>query len=194
MANRPDEPVLEFHVRHAGDALASRYVFERLRLGEAVRLRGPFGDAYLRDRHGGPIIAVAGGSGLAPMKSIVATAPAKGLRQPIHLYFGARDEPDVYLEDFFCALAAAHPNFRFVPVLSEPSPSSNRRRGLVTDALAADFRGLSGSKAYLAGPPPMVEAAIATLRCLGVAARDIHADPFYTEKEKARLPTPNIPA
>jgi len=187
MANRPDAPMLEFHIRHVGGGAASRYAANRLALGETVRLEGPFGSSWLRERHTGPILAVAGGSGLAPIKSIVETALAHGSQQPIRLYFGVRDERDLYLEPHFLALARAHRNLRFVPVLSEPAAASPRRTGFVHEAMAAELGDLDGCKAYLAGPPVMVEAASALLAARGLRRQDIHADAFYTEAEKQAL-------
>lgn len=182
MASRPGAALLEFHIRNVGDG-ASRYVATRLSAGETVSIEGPFGDAHLRPDHPGPILAIAGGSGLAPMISVVETALAADPARPVHLYFGARDERDVYLERRLRRLEAAHPGFRFVPVLSAPGGPTSRRQGLVGDAVAADFRGFAGFKAYLAGPPAMVEAAIGILRARGLAGEDIHADPFYSEEE-----------
>lgn len=186
MANRPDEAVLEFHIRRVGAGSVSAYVAERLRPGDAVIAEGPLGTAYLRERHTGPILAIAGGSGLAPLKSIVETALASGRDRPVHLYSGARDERDLYLVGHFAALAAAHANFHFVPVLSEPRRATRRRIGFVHEAVAADFAALDGAKAYVAGPPAMVEAAASLLvDRLGLPRADLHADAFYSEAEKA---------
>jgi CDP-4-dehydro-6-deoxyglucose reductase/ferredoxin-NAD(P)+ reductase (naphthalene dioxygenase ferredoxin-specific) len=185
MASRPDEPLLEFHIRDVGDG-ASRYAVRRLALGETVTVAGPFGDACLRAEHSGPIIAIAGGSGLAPMKSIVETALHQGRQQDIRLYFGARSERDLYLLDHFARIAAAHANFRFIPVVAEPTGTTRWRTGLVGDAVLADIADVASCKAYLAGPPPMVEAAVAQLRGRGLPAADIHADPFYSEEENRR--------
>jgi CDP-4-dehydro-6-deoxyglucose reductase/ferredoxin-NAD(P)+ reductase (naphthalene dioxygenase ferredoxin-specific) len=185
MANAPHEPLLEFHVRDVGDG-ASRYAVRRLALGETVTVDGPMGDAYLRAEHPGPIIAIAGGSGLAPIKSIVETALHRGLTQSIRLYFGVRSEADFYLVDRFEQLAHRHANFRFVPVVAEPAGPTRWRTGLVGDAVLGDVATLAGCKAYLAGPPPMVEAAVAQLRARGLSAGDIHADPFYSEEENRR--------
>lgn len=194
MANRPDEPELEFHIRDTGGRV-SRHVAQALRPGDAVTVTGPSGTAHLRDGHAGPILAIAGGSGLAPVKSIVETALARGMRQPIHLFFGARAERDLYLTDRFEALAAAHPTFRFVPVLSAPDGPQGRRAGpddlpgrrtgYVGEVAAAALPDLDGCKAYLAGPPAMVEATVPLLEARGLRAADIHADAFYTEAEKS---------
>lgn len=185
MANRPDENLLEFHVRRMHKTGASAYVAEALAAGEPVSLEGPLGDAWLRLDHAGPILGLAAGSGLAPLKSIVETALAAGLAQDLHLYFGARAERDLYLERRFLDLAARHRNFRYVPVVSGRA-TAGRRRGDPAAAVLADFASLAGFKAYVAGPPAMVEAAMAKLVARGLAPADLHADPFYSEAEKKR--------
>jgi naphthalene 1,2-dioxygenase ferredoxin reductase component len=187
MANRPDEIDLEFHIRRTTGGSASNYVAKRLRVGDTVKIEGPFGSSFLREKHAGPILAIAGGSGLAPIKSIVESALAAGMGQKIDLYFGVRAERDLYLEDHFRALAARHGNFRFIPVLSQPEGATTRRRGFVHEAAIADHADLDGAKAYLAGPPAMVEAATTALLARGMRRQDIHADAFYTEAEKAAL-------
>ncbi len=186
MASRPEERLLEFHIRRMGAGSVSAHVAGRLRPGDPVSVAGPLGTAYLRDRHAGPILAIAGGSGLAPIKSIVETAIARLPARPIRLFLGARDERDLYLVEHFAALAARHADFRFVPVLSEPRRRTAHRSGLVQDAAAEALASLPGAKAYLAGPPAMVEATSALLHARGLALGDIHADAFYSAAEMAR--------
>lgn len=179
MASRPDEELVELHVRAVPGGRTSSRIHAALAQGDNVRIEGPAGSAYLREAHGGPIVALAGGSGLAPIKSIVETALHAGLDQPIHVYFGARAERDLYLVEHFRALERRFPNLTFVPVLSRMA-SDAWRGGFVSDALAADFRDLAGAKAYVAGPPAMVDATMAVLVARGVPADDIHADVFFT--------------
>jgi NAD(P)H-flavin reductase/ferredoxin len=178
MANRPDESNLEFHIRRTANGGASAYVAEELRLGERVRLEGPFGSATLQRNHDGPMIAAAGGSGLAPISSIVRTALAGRSTQPIHLYFGARDERDVYYERELLELAAEHPNLRVEIVLSSAEGPVDRRTGFLHEAIADDMSSLADTKLYVAGPPPMVEAVTALAKSRGAQAGDIHADAF----------------
>ncbi len=187
MANTPDDKELEFHIRLLPGGAVTPYISGQLKRGDKVKVFGPHGTAYLRDKHTGPIVAVAGGSGLAPIKSIVEVALASGMQQPIHLYYGARDERDIYLEDHFRALAKTHPNLRYTPVLSEPSGKTSRRTGFLRDVLRQDFQTLDGTKAYLAGPPVMVETCVAVLEELCVCKQDCHADAFYTEADKAKV-------
>lgn len=187
IASRPGAPLLEFHIRNMGGDGPSQYVATELTEGDTARLRGPFGATYLRPEKPGPLLCIAGGSGLAPMKAIVEEALAQGLNQPIRLYYGGRRERDVYLEDHFAALAERHGNLAFIPVLSEPDAPTSRRTGLVTEAIAADSASLAGQVAYVAGPPPMVEAAVALCRERGLTEADIHADWFIGEAERYRL-------
>jgi CDP-4-dehydro-6-deoxyglucose reductase/ferredoxin-NAD(P)+ reductase (naphthalene dioxygenase ferredoxin-specific) len=185
MANRPDSDLLEFHVRQVPRGQASGYVFSNLHVGDEVTVSGPLGNAYLREKHAGPVLAVAGGSGMAPIKSIVETALASDPERQILLYFGVRDERDVYLEARLAELAQLHPRFSVNVVLSQPGRGSARRAGLVGDAVLADIAAFDGFKAYLAGPPPMVEGLQRALEDRGMARRDIHADAFYGEGEDA---------
>lgn len=186
MASLPGGDRLEFHVRDMGHG-ASHHVAHGLAVGDRVRVEGPHGTAHWREGHRGPILAIAGGSGLAPVGAIVQAALAAGAAQPIHLYIGARDERDLYGVEAFEVLAVAHPNLTVVPVLSEPSGPTGRRTGYVGAVAAADFEDLDGAKAYLAGPPAMVEATVPLLEAKGLRRADIHADAFYTEADKAAL-------
>lgn len=178
MASRPDQPLLEFHIRRVPGGAASERIAATARPGLGLDLEGPFGAAFLREKHAGPILGIAGGSGLAPVKAIVETALASGFGQPIHVYFGVRAERDLYMTGRFAELAEAHANLRFLPVLSEAG--SDDRRGFVTDAVATDLDDLDGWKIYVAGPPAMIDAAAPILAARGARTTDIHADVFFT--------------
>lgn len=109
----------------------------------------------------------AGGSALAPIKAVV--------------------ERTLSLDDHFALLCARHTILAFIPVLSQSSGTTERRTGFPHHALAVDIGDLDGCKAYLAGPPPVVEAATALLLERGMRHDDVHTDAFYTEAEKAGL-------
>lgn len=180
MANLPGESGLEFHIRVLAGGVSGK-IRDQLKVGDVVRISGPFGTSYLREQHPGPLLAVAGGTGLAPIRSIVGEALRKGLTGPIDLYVGVRAERDVYGEAELRAWESRHPNFRTHFVLSDQAPNGDprRRHGLVTEAVRADFPDMHGFQAYLAGPPAMVDSATGLLRENGVESRNIHADAFY---------------
>lgn len=188
MANCPGDEVFEFHIRDNGTDSVGTFVLRQLQPGAQVQVTGPLGDAWLREEHAGPLLAITGGSGLAPGKSIVDTALRRNPAQELYLYAGARNEADVYLEEHFLGLAQRHPRFRFVTVLSDPGPAVNSRRriGMVSDAVAHDFPDLRDFKAHIAGPLPMVVATIAVLRNLNMPDGNIHADAFAAAEKAAK--------
>jgi naphthalene 1,2-dioxygenase ferredoxin reductase component len=181
MANTPQEPELVFHVRHMPGGRTSAYVATALTVGDRVKVSGPLGVAYLRDRHAGLVLLVAGGSGLAPIQSILCTLLGSGYDAPVRLYFGVRSERDLYHERLLQSLAHRHPNFGYDIVLSEQKGASGRRYGMVHEAVAADLCAPAQLMAYLAGPPVMVETTSEMLVSRGVPARQIHADAFYDQ-------------
>ena len=178
IASMPAEEPLRFHLRHTPQGETSSFVADRLKPGDRVKVSGPLGSAYLRDQHAGPVLLVAGGSGLAPILSILRTLLGRGHGARVALYFGVRSERDVYHETLLAGLAAEHGNFTYEIVLSEPDKGTKRRHGLVHEAVEQDLADAWGYAAYLAGPPAMVEAAGRLLLARGAARRDIHADAF----------------
>lgn len=175
--------LLDFHIRAApGGSFERLLTSGALQVGQTLQIDAPEGTGYLRTRFEGPMLFVAGGSGLAPVLSMVETAIEQGMTQPIRVLIGMRTEADVYGEAHLSALAKRWGNLTVEYVLSEPDGPTSRRVGLVTEVLAecADYRGM---KAYLAGPPPMVEAAARFLFAHGLTQRDVHADAYYNIAE-----------
>ncbi|MEQ9489911.1 MAG: FAD-binding oxidoreductase [Alphaproteobacteria bacterium] len=174
--NANDAPVYEFHIRRERGGLATRHVFADLQPGDPVDVSGPYGTGYLREKHTGPIVAIGGGSGLAPMIAIVDAVLRSDPDRPVHLYIGARDEPDLYLLDRFDKLQARHRGFRYTPVLSDPARPTDRRTGFVHEAVLDDDPDLVDVKIYMAGPPVMVENARGAFLSTGIAEDDLHHD------------------
>ncbi|MEH6647357.1 2Fe-2S iron-sulfur cluster-binding protein [Sulfitobacter sp.] len=184
MANATCAEELEFHIRRVPGGQTSGAIHDRLRPGDRVRLTGPRGSAQLRFGHTGPILAVAGGSGLAPILSILQSVVAQGMRQPIHVYFGGRDEYDLYGLERLTKLAEQHGDMTVTPVLSSPSAPTTRRVGLVHTAVRTDHDDLDGWKCYTAGPPVMIDALTEVVLAQGLQRGDLHADVFFTPETK----------
>jgi ferredoxin-NAD(P)+ reductase (naphthalene dioxygenase ferredoxin-specific) len=174
----PGSSELEFHIRVNAERGVGLYVGTALRTGDTLVLAGPFGDAYWRAGHPGPMLAVAGGTGVVPIKSIVETSLRHGVIAPVHVYLGARTAIDLYLEAHFRALAQKYANLHFVAAVSEPAFADGHRMGNVSELVGEDFDNLYRFKAYVAGPPPMVAATQDILRARGIDAADIHTDAF----------------
>lgn len=181
MAGLCGDGLFEFHVRVVPDGRVTGYIARDLKVGDTVKVSGPLGSAYLRRKHEGPILCVAGGTGLAPILSILRGAVAQGMTNPIHLYFGVRSPRDVYGMPWLDQLKRDHPNLIVHVVVASGGHPATQRCGLVTDAIEQDHGNLSGWRAYLCGSPPMVEAATVVVRRQGIPAEHIYADAFYTQ-------------
>ncbi|MFM2057661.1 MAG: naphthalene 1,2-dioxygenase system ferredoxin--NAD(+) reductase component [Pseudomonadota bacterium] len=179
MTGLPDDQEMEFHIRRVPDGRVTKYVFEDLVAGAAVRISGPLGTAYLRRKHTGPMLCVGGGTGIAPVLSIARGAIASGMDNPIHVYFGVRSEMDLYDAERLRDLAARHPNILVHIVVATGASTPGLRSGLVTDAIAQDLPALGGWRAYVCGAPAMVEAVNLLISRLGIAPEHVHADAFY---------------
>ena len=186
MANSPYSNELEFHIKTLDGGEVSNYVKTILKIGDTVKVKGPFGNAYLRNNHRGPIIAVAGGTGLAPILSIIKASQEIKMKQPIQVYYGAQSEIDLYFLEQFEEMMKKNKNLSFFPVVMETSENKILRKGLVTDAVIEDIQDFDGYKAYLAGPPKMVEAAEKILTSLGIRKVDMHSDAFYTPYDEIK--------
>jgi naphthalene 1,2-dioxygenase ferredoxin reductase component len=179
MAGLHDDAEWEFQIRRVPDGRVTAFVFDELQVGAALRISGPLGTAYLRQKHTGPMLCVGGGTGLAPVLSIVRGALAVGMDNPIHLYFGVRSAEDVYDADRLQALAAAHPNVKVRIVVATGAAAAGQRSGLVTDTIEKDLGTLTGWRAYLCGAPALVDALNLLVTRLGVEPGHVHADAFY---------------
>ena len=186
MANSPKSSNLEFHIKTLSGGEVSNYVKNNLKIGENVKVKGPYGNAYLRDQHKGPIIAIAGGTGLAPILSIIKNSQEIEMKQPINIYYGAQSEKDLYCIEQFEEFSKNNKNLKFFPVVLDEPKNKIIRQGFVTDAIIQDINDFDGYKAYLAGPPKMVEVAEEILITKGIRKVDIHSDAFYTPYDEIK--------
>jgi ferredoxin-NAD(P)+ reductase (naphthalene dioxygenase ferredoxin-specific) len=159
----------------------SGFIASELKVGDAVRVSGPLGTSYLRRKHEGPMLFVAGGTGLAPILSILRGAVAEGMRNPIHLYFGVRSPRDIYGLDGLADLQRRHRALKLDIVVASGGDPREHRRGVVTEAIEHDLGSLADWRAYLCGSPPMVEAATMLARHKGIDPARVYADAFYTQ-------------
>jgi CDP-4-dehydro-6-deoxyglucose reductase len=191
------DELLQLHIRHVPGGFFTDHVFTKMQEKDLLRFQGPFGMFFLRedsdvqgstnaagDRKSGaaehPAILVAGGTGFAPIKGILEYAFAKGVKRPLHLYWGVRAKRDLYLHDLPQAWTREHNNFKFTPVLSEPRPEDrwDGRQGWVHEAVAADYPDLSRHEVYASGPPPMIDALKATVKKHGLPEDRLYYDSF----------------
>ena len=188
IANGPNEDLVELHIRRVSEGRATGWLHDTLQVGQTLHFTAPSGRFFVRKSAGLPLIFVAGGSGLSSPKSMILDLLAEGSTLPITLVQGARNEGELYFRELFEQLAQTHPNFNYVPALSDLPPDSawTGARGYAHDALKARFAGdFRGHTAYLCGPPPMIEGCIATLMQGRLFERDIYTEKFFTAADAA---------
>jgi Na+-transporting NADH:ubiquinone oxidoreductase subunit F len=170
---------IELEIRLVSNGICTTYVFQHLAVGDEVTVNGPYGEFYLRDSDR-DIIFVAGGSGMAPIKSILLDMADRGIRRKATYFFGARSVRDLFLVEEMKALEKKLPGFRFVPALSAPAPEDNweGEKGLITEVLDRHFQRLDHHEAYLCGSPGMIDASIKVLQSKGLPPELIFFDKF----------------
>jgi len=179
IANAPhDDKYLELHIRHVDGGQFTDWVFSQMKERAILRIQAPLGSFALDEDSERPMIFMGGGTGFAPLKGQIEQAFANGVERPMALYWGVRAERDLYLRELPERWASAQQDFRFVPVLSEPSSGWEGRTGWVHEAVVADYPDLSGHDLYMAGPPPMVDAGRMAFAAAGMPAEQMHYDSF----------------
>jgi NAD(P)H-flavin reductase/ferredoxin len=179
-----------FYVRHVAGGEFSGWLFGAAAVGDALTLRAPYGDFWLR-ASAAPILAIAGGSGLGPVKAMLEQARLDKIPRDATVVFGVRSQADLYALDELASLARGWScRLDLHPVLSAEPEGSDWRgaRGTVRDFLAAFPRdALARHHAYLCGPPAMIDTALPVLTGAGIATADIHYDAF-TDRSSATVP------
>lgn len=173
---------LEFVIKVYPDGLFSSFLDTQLKVGDRLDVTGPFGVFTLRESHDAELIFVGGGAGLAPILALLRSMAERGITRRATFFYGARRRADLCFEAELRQLEQVLPGFRYVPALSEPTAECAwaGEVGLITDVVKRTVTGLAGWDAYVCGPPPMVEAAMATLTGLGVAEGHVYYDKFTT--------------
>lgn len=193
IANKPsDSKTLELHVRQVPGGAGTTYLHEQLQVGDTLDVSGPYGQFFTRKSDDQDAIFIAGGSGLSSPQSMILELLEEGDSRQIYLFQGARNVAELYNREIFEQLAAEHDNFHYIPALNEPTEDDNWEgfTGFVHEAAKDHFDNkFSGHKAYLCGPPPMIDAAITTLMQGRLFERDIHMERFVTAADGAEEQT-----
>jgi propane monooxygenase reductase subunit len=191
MANTPEtDKRLEFMIKLYPGGHFSGLLDGQLKPGDELQARGPFGVFMLREHSDADLLFVGGGAGMAPIWSLLNSMAERGIRRKATYYYGARTRKDLFYLDEMERLAERLPDFRFVPALSEPAADDDwdGETGLITDVVDRNEQDVSACEGYLCGPPPMIDAAIATLVAKGLGEARIFYDKFTitaSEEEQA---------
>jgi propane monooxygenase reductase component len=174
MANVPGDGRIELIVKHYPGGRFSSLLDGAITPGDELRFTGPYGAFHLR-RSQRPVLMVAGGSGMAPILSLLRTLAAEGCDRKVRFFYGARTERDLFYVDLIQELGARLPDFEFVPVIGfvhEPACQ-------VIEAGEMD-----DPEIYMCGPPPMIDAMIEqATEVHGIDESQIFHDKFTTSAD-----------
>ncbi|MGB7567451.1 MAG: 2Fe-2S iron-sulfur cluster binding domain-containing protein [Chitinivibrionales bacterium] len=174
-----DRNHVDLMVRRVPAGICTTWIFDHLKEGETVYFSAPYGDFKLSNASA-PVLFIAGGSGMAPVWSILNDMKEKGSNRTAWYFFGALTQRDLFLTDELFRLQKELPEFSFVPALSnEPAESGWKgERGLITDVVSRHFPNCSEFEAYMCGSPGMIDACIKVLVKGGMAEHNIFYDKF----------------
>ncbi|HDP68998.1 MAG TPA: 2Fe-2S iron-sulfur cluster binding domain-containing protein [Candidatus Marinimicrobia bacterium] len=174
-----DNRSIDLNIRLVPDGICTTWVFEVLKEGQAVHFTGPYGEFRLSDTDA-PIICIAGGSGMAPIWSIIRDMKDRKIERETTYFFGARSQADLFYLEELRQLEKVLPWFTFIPALSAEPENSDWKgeRGLITDVVSRHFPDCSRHEAYLCGSPGMIDACVAVLTKAGMPEDKILYDKF----------------
>lgn len=174
-----EEGIIELIIRLVPGGICTTYCFEHLKEGDEVKMNGPYGDFRLSETDA-PMIFIAGGSGMAPIKCMLHHMKNTGNTRKATYYFGANAVRELCLTDLMHDFESELADFRFVPVIAptENDPDWDGETGLVTEAVQRGFSDTSQHEAYLCGSPGMIDASVKVLMDLGMPEANIYYDKF----------------
>ncbi|MEO5624051.1 MAG: CDP-6-deoxy-delta-3,4-glucoseen reductase [Dokdonella sp.] len=179
IANAPHaDASIELHVRRVAGGGFTTNVFDEMQPGALLRVEGPLGTFVAREDSERPMLLMAGGTGLAPIKALIEHFLHLGSRRPMILYWGVRRPADLYLRGLPEQWARDVPTFRFVPVISDAELAGDLRSGLVHEVLLEDHPDLSGFDVYMSGPPTMIDAGRRAFVDAGLPEEHLYYDSF----------------
>ena len=174
-----DKGIIDLIIRLVPNGICTTYCFNHLKEGDEVKINGPYGEFRLSTTDA-PVVFIAGGSGMAPIKCILHDMKNTGNRREGVYFFGANVVQEMFHLDLMRQFEAELPSFRFVPVVAKPAEGEtwDGQTGLVTQAVQRGVKNGALCEAYLCGSPGMIDASIKVLQDLGVTNDRIFYDKF----------------
>ncbi len=184
---------LELNVRIVQGGKATTWLHQQVKVGESLALTGPYGRFFVRKSAQKPMLFIAGGSGLSSPRSMILDLLNEGSDTPITLVYGARNLTELYYHNDFTELTQKHSNFTYIPALSDKVMDTpwEGATGFVHEVAKAHFNNdFRDMKAYLCGPPIMIESCISTLMQGRLFERDIYTEKFFSAADAQQVRSP----
>ncbi len=175
-----DSDSLEFMIKaYEGGKFSGLLADGSIKPGDELEVTGPYGVFTLRPSSPRRLLFIGGGAGMAPILALLRSLKETGSDREASYYYGARTDADLFGLEELGELPCG-----FVPALSEDSNGWKGESGLITDVVSRLEDDIAEVDAYVCGPPPMVEAAIALLEAKGVPESHIYYDKFTTTADE----------
>jgi Na+-transporting NADH:ubiquinone oxidoreductase subunit F len=180
IASDPAEKnIVDLIIRLVPGGICTTYCFKYLKVGDEVKMNGPYGEFRLTDTDA-EMAWIAGGSGMAPFVSVLHEMKNTNNKRKATYYFGANRVEELFLTEQMEQFEKDLPNFKFVPVVAQPGEGEkwDGQTGLVTQAVERNIKNAGDCEGYLCGSPGMIDAAVAVLKKLGMDENKIYYDKF----------------
>jgi CDP-4-dehydro-6-deoxyglucose reductase len=175
-----DARPLELHVRRvAGGEFTDRLFHDDMQ-SALLTIEGPLG-TFVYHPHLGvapPMLLIGGGTGIAPLLSILKHVIDNRIERDMQLFWGVRGEQDLYAQATLETLSRRASSFSYTPVLSEAGASWRGLTGWVHEAAFKDIEDLESHEVYAAGPPAMIAALQREYAARGASSRRLYFDSF----------------
>lgn len=180
IANANSKDGIELHIRLVPDGAMSNLLCAGVKLDSLMRIDGPIGTFFIREDNR-PIIFLAGGTGFAPVKSMVEALINSNSARKINIYWGMSKSQDFYSK-LPSEWEGKHENITFIPVVSGRDSGWSGRAGFVHQAVLQDFGNLSDYCVYACGSPQMIAAAKEDFVKVGLSEKQFFSDAFTVSK------------
>jgi len=192
IANAPRiDGEISFHVTRVDDGATSRWLHDKVKVGDQLKLAGPYGTFIGDPSVDTPVLCLAAGSGLAPILALTEAALRRNYRPPVALVFSARTAADVYCRGLMAWWAARHRRFKFIPTLTREE-RDGFRSGRIPLVLPAMYPDLSAHSVFVAGTPAFVDDCVAAVRALGARDELIHTEGYFAHSGPAAIPSERL--
>lgn len=185
-APRPDGEIV-LQITRVADGKTSLWIHDQVKIGDVVKMSGPYG-TFIGDLSvDSPVLCLASGSGLAPILSLTEAALRRGYRKPVTLMFSARTAEDIYDLGMMRYWETRHRNFSYKPTLTREQ-RDGYLHGRIPAVLPECFKELSQHSVFIAGNPEFVNACVTAVTALGAQSDMIHTEGYFDQAQPETAP------
>lgn len=177
-SNPEDRSMIELIIRRVPNGICTTWCFDHLGVGDEIQFTGPYGDFMLSETDA-DIVFVAGGSGMAPIVSMLHHMRNRSIDRNAKYFFGGNAVADIFNHELMAEFEKDLPNFEFIPTVANPGEDEwSGRTGLVTEAVGEVIDDTSACEGYLCGSPGMIDATVKVLTEKGMPEEKVYYDKF----------------